>query len=109
MASTRTSKEISFSRSSIRRMLMSMSTSALLHVVVGPDAGLELDLHPGAADLRVGQPPQAAVHLDGGRLVVGGHDAPGEGRSLGQVDPDQAAGVAAPVPWQRERAVDAAR
>src|SRR4051794_19558451 len=101
MASTRISKEISFSRSSDRRMFMSMSMTAsgLLPV--------ELDLHLRPGDLVVGDLAPGALVVDHGARVVALHDAPGHLCPALQRDLDQASDVAPPVPGQHQGAVRA--
>ena len=101
MASTRTSNLISFSRSSIRRMLRSMSISR------GPCLSVELDLHQRLLHLGVGHRSGAAVDVERDLLVVGLADPAGDHRSVGQRHLDQPGPVAPPVTRLGERPVDA--
>ena len=104
-ASTRMSKQISFSRSSARRMLRSMSIGVLALVALA----VELDLDEGRGDVGVGHLAVGAVDVERRRGLVAGGDAAGQRLALDEGDLHQAAVVAAPVARQGERPVDAAR
>src|SRR5689334_14548011 len=100
MASTRMSKEISFSRSSERRMVMSMSmTSGLLPV--------ELDLDLGLGDVRVADLVAGAVDVEHRAGVVALGDPAGQRAPAGEGDLDEPAPVAPPVPGLGEGPVGA--
>src|SRR5688572_22571709 len=103
MASTSVAKEISFSRSSARRALMSMSMSALLRV----GRTVELDLHPSGRQLRPGDQPLLAVDVEQNAVVSGIDHSAGHGALLGERRLDQARPRAAPVARLREGSVDA--
>src|SRR5215210_546806 len=103
MASTSVAKEISFSRSSARSALMSMSMSALLRL----GRTVELDLHPSGRQLRPGDQPLLTGDVEQD-AVVGGVDHPaGHGALLDERRLDQARPCAAPVARLREGPVDA--
>ena len=82
MASTSTSKEISFSRSSMRRMLRSMS------IRPRPSSrpfglAVELDLHERLGHVGVGDLALLAGHVEG-RPSSRSQDAAGQGRAVGR-------------------------
>src|SRR5215210_2630780 len=103
MASTSVAKEISFSRSSARSALMSMSMSALLRV----GRTVELDLHPSGRQLRPRDQPLLTVDVEQDAVVDGVDHSAGHGARLGQFRLDQARARAAPVARLREGPVDA--
>src|SRR4051794_20042267 len=96
MASTRISKEISFSRSSERRMFMSMSMTASRLLPV------ELDLHLGAGHLVVRHVAGAPLHVEARPRLVRVDDPSGHVPAPGRGDLDQPADVAAPVPREHQ-------
>ena len=103
IASTSTSKEISFSRSSILRMLRSMS-------IRRPRSCRRLRLNSictrALATSAYAGPAGGSVDVEGHRGLVTGGDAAGQRLALDGRDLDQPVGVAAPVARQRQRAVD---
>ncbi len=135
IASTSRSNEISFSRTSPRRALMSMSTATpprcsrrsrrradprrrpRLVDLVGLVSALavELDLDPGPGDLAERQPPGgglAPLHardLQVEAVVVHPGDTGRQLAARGQLRLDQPAGVAREVPGQGQRPVGAGR
>src|SRR4051794_15063710 len=104
MASIRTSKEISFSRSSVRRMLRSMSMASCL---LGC-ASVELDLDQRLGHRVVLQPLRRAQYVESGAGIVTVDDAAGDLAAVAKRDLDQAGAVAAPVTRLGQRPVDAA-
>src|SRR5512139_3070544 len=100
MASTSTSKEISFSRSSERSTIMSMSIgSALLPV--------ELDLDPGFGHLVVGHDALGAVDVERRSVLVAAENPPRDRLAVLGGDLHQTRLVASPVPRKCERPVGA--
>src|SRR4051812_3217979 len=105
IASTRTSKEISFSRSSVRRIDRSMSMSSGL-LRRGP---VELDLDQRLRDRVVRQPLRNPGDVEHDTRVVARADPAGDLAAVVEARRDQPVVVASPVARLRERAVDPAR
>ena len=109
----RRSKEISFSRSRLRRALMSMSTRLPLLVLVVCAVirrPAELDLHVTGARPRHGGGVRAAPpRRDRPASSDGRAPGPSTSPPSAQADLDQPTGGAAPVARLGERAVDAGR
>ncbi len=103
IASTRMSKEISFSRSRARSSVMSMSMAQLLLRRLNSIWTLAFATSASAT------PPLGAVDVERGRVVVAAGDPAGERAAVAARDLDQPADVAPPVPRVGQRPVDPGR